>query len=86
MNRKEVVELMVLRLNRLRMNNGFFGATDGTVGNINVLQRDMNRALEALHASGDTAGLGQMAATLHVYGNLTDTEYEQIMETLDGEK
>jgi hypothetical protein len=83
---KEVAELLLSRMNRLQVNNGFFGASSGTIGSINILQKDMNRALELLQTSGDVSGLGQVALTLRTYGNLTDVEYEQIMEALDGEK
>jgi hypothetical protein len=86
MKPKEVAGLLLNRMNRLQVNNGFFGATDGTIGNINILQKGMNRALEMLQTSGDMSGLRQVASTLHAYGNLTDVEYEQIMEALDGEK
>lgn len=83
---KEVAEMLLRRMNRLQVNNGFFGASSGSIGSINILQKDMNQALELLHKSGDTSGLKQVASTLQTYGNLTDVEYEQIMEALDGEK
>ena len=84
---KEAAELLLSRINRVRnVNNAFFGATDGTIGNINLLQKGMNQALGDWREHKDTSGLQQITAQLHMYGNLTDQEYEQIMETLDGEK
>lgn len=86
MTQKQAIELLLRGVNRLRVNNGFFGASEGTIGNINVLQRELNVALKAWHSSGDTGGLKQMTASLHLQGNLTDIEFEQIMEAIDGEK
>jgi hypothetical protein len=83
---KEAIELLLTGVNRLQVNNGFFGASEGTIGNINVLQRELNAALKVWHQSGDTAELKQMAASLHLQGNLTDAEFKQIMEAIDGEK
>lgn len=80
---KQAIELLLTRMNRLSgMNNAFFGAMDGTVGNINVLQRDMNQAIGDWQTTGNTEGLQRMAATLYAQGKLTEAEHQQIMETL----
>jgi hypothetical protein len=86
MTQHGAVEELLRAMSVLPGNNGFFGATDGTIGSINVLQRDMNVALGNWQANGDVMELRQMAQLLQVYGKLTDTKYEQIMEALDGEK
>lgn len=86
MTQKEAVELLLRGVNRLRVNNGFFGASEGTIGNINVLQRELNMALATWHHSHDASGLRHLARSLHLQGNLTDTEFEQIMEALDADK
>ena len=84
MTQREAAELLLDRMNRMRnVNNAFFGATDGTIGNINVLQKDMNKALGEWHERRDISGLLQISDLLHIYGNLTDQEYEQIVEALE---
>lgn len=84
---REAIELLLNRINtRKQFVGGTFGAFDGSAGNMYLQQRDINAAIVLWSEHHDTSGLKQVAATLHVYGNLTDTEYEQIMETLDGEK
>jgi hypothetical protein len=82
----QVIQLLLNRLNTRGVAGGLtFSAFDGTTGNVNILQRDANEAIKAWHTDGDTSKLRQLAASLHAYGHLTDTEYEQIMEALDGE-
>ncbi len=87
MTTKEAIELLLDRMNtRKQFVGGTFGAFDGTAGNLVLQQKEANAAITLWHEKHDANGLKQFAATLQVYGNLTDTEYEQIMDTLDGEK
>ena len=83
----QTIELMLDRMNsRKQFVGGSFAGWGGTTGNIQMQQRDANHAVKLWQARHDISGLVQLAATLQAYGNLTDSEYEQIMETLDGEK
>jgi len=83
----EVIELLLNRMNTTGAGASLaFSAFGGTTGNINLLQREANDAIKLWYAKQDASGLHQLAATLQAYGNLTDIEYEQIMETIDGEK
>jgi len=87
MTRREAVELLLNRINtRKQFVGGTFGAFDGSAGNMYMQQRDLNAAIVLWREQHDVSGLKQCAASLQAYGNLTDTEYEQIMEALDGEK
>ena len=82
----QAVKLMLDRMGRSgSTTTAFFNATDGTIGDINIMQRDLNRAFEHWGETRDTTKLAELAATLQVLGRLTDTQYEQIMEALDGE-
>ena len=84
MNQKAVVELLLARMNSLRASGGTaFGALDGTPGSINILARDMNKALGAWHETGDTTGLLQMAGTLAAMGTLNEKEYDYVLQALD---
>lgn len=85
---KEAIELMLARMNtRQQFVGGTFGGwADGTTGNTLMQQRDANRAIMLWMDRRDVSGLVQLAANLHAYGNLTDGDYEQITEALDGEK
>ena len=86
MTKPEAIKLLLKHMNSNRtQGGGMFSVMGGTTGNINVLQKDINQALDTWGASGDTHGLLQMAATLQTMGNLPNAEYEQIMEALDGE-
>jgi hypothetical protein len=86
MNIRQAIELLLARLNNTYPEiTGFFGAAGGAVGSINILQRDANSALKQWRETGSTDGLRQLADTLHLTGRLTDTDYQQIMEVLDGE-
>lgn len=62
-----------------------FNQMRGVGGTVMVIQRDLNAAILAFQERHEVSGLVEIAATLHAYGNLTDTEYTQIMEALDGE-
>lgn len=85
MNMREATELLLLRINtRKQFVGGTFGAFEGTAGNMYMQQKDFNAAVTMWRQTGDTSRLKQLAASLQVYGNLTDAEYEQIMEALDG--
>ena len=78
----EAIRLLLHRMN----GSAWVGESAITTGGITgMLQRDINRAIETWHASGDMAGFRQVTATMHAYGKLTDTDYTQIMEVLDGE-
>jgi hypothetical protein len=86
-----ILQAIELLLNRMNTRQQFVGGTfagwgGGTTGNITMQQRDVNAAIAQWHEERNVSGLRQVASTLHAYGNLTDTEFEQIMETLDGEK
>jgi len=84
---KEAIELLLKRLNVGKQGmDTTFAAFGGTVGNIQILQRDTNTAIKLWQEKRDASGLNRTAATLYALGNLTDDEYEQIMEALDGEK
>lgn len=87
MNVKQVIELLLDRMNTRQQFVGgtFAGFGGGTTGSIAMQQRDVNAAITLWTEKHDASGLRQLAATLHAYGNLTDAEYEQIMEALDGE-
>ena len=87
MTTKEAIELMLNRMNtRKQFVGGTFGGwAAGTTGNIQMQQREANQAIVLWMEKHDPSGLTQLARNLHVYGNLTDAELEQIMETLDGE-
>lgn len=87
MNIKQAISLMLDRINnRKQFVAGTFGAFDGSAGNMYMQQRDINAAIMRWTDKHDTNGLREVAAALHMYGNLTDVEYEQIMEVIDGEK
>lgn len=84
MTKLQAIELLLARMNSLRPQGGvMFGAGDGSIGNINILARDMNAALHTWRKNGDTVGLQQMAGTLRVMGTLAELEYEQVLRTLD---
>ena len=83
----QVIKLLLDVINtRKQFVGGTFAAFGGTAGNMQMLQRDANAAITQWREAGDTTGLKQVTGTLQAYGNLTDTEYEQIMKALDGEK
>lgn len=87
MNVKQCIELLLNRMNtRNQFVGGTLGALGGTAGNMQMLQKDANVAIELWEEKHDVSGLQQLASTLQAYGSLTDSEYEQIMETLDGAK
>jgi hypothetical protein len=83
----EAIELLLNRMNtRKQFVGGTFGGfAEGTVGNLAMQQRDMNKAIELWQTKHDATSLVQMTNNLHAYGNLTDDEYQQIMDALDGE-
>jgi len=86
MNVPQAIKLLLDSINtRNQMAGGTFAAFGGSTGNIAMLQRDANAAITLWRDTHNTAGLRQLTATLQAYGNLTTTEYEQIMKTLDGE-
>ncbi len=88
MNIKDTIELLLNRMNTRQQFVGgtFAGLGGGTTGSIQMQQRDANAAIILWQQKHDRSGLIQLATTLHAYGNLTDIEYEQIMEALDGDK
>jgi len=87
MNVRGAIELLLDRMNtRNQFVGGTFAAFGGTAGNMQMLQKDANAAITLWREKRDTSGLKQLAATLHAYSSLTDVEYKQIMEALDGEK
>ncbi len=87
MNVPEIIELLLNRMNtRNQFVGGTFAAFGGTAGTMQMLQKDANAAIMLWREKHDTTGLRQLASTLHAYSSLTDPEYEQIMEALDGEK
>jgi hypothetical protein len=82
----EAIELLLARMNVPKhVANGGFVVLGGTVGNILMLQREMNTAIQLWHNERDVSGLRQIALTLHAYGCLTDNDLDQIMKTVDGE-
>lgn len=86
MNVPEAIELLLNRMNtRQQFVAGTFAALGGTSGSLQMQQRDANAAIMLWREKRDVSGLRQLTSTLHIYGNLTDIEFEQIMETLDGE-
>lgn len=86
MNVPQAIKLLLDRINTREQPVGgtFGGFSGGTMGNLPMLQRDLNAAISIWRETHDTAGLQQVTATLQAYGNLTDTEYQQIMKVLDG--
>jgi hypothetical protein len=86
MNIPEVIELLLDRMNtRNQFVGGTFAAFGGSAGNMQMLQKDANAAITLWREKHDVAGIRQLASTLHAYSSLNDADYEQIMETLDGE-
>jgi len=84
MNVAGAIRLLLDRMNtRKQFVGGTFGAFEGTTGNISVQQKDINAAIMRWQDTGDTIGLKEVTAMLHISGNLTDTEYEQIMAALE---
>jgi hypothetical protein len=84
MSVKEAIELLLNRMNtRKQFVGGVFGGFDGTTGNLVMQLRDANAAITLWQEKRDKSGLVQLAATLQMYGNLTDAEYEQVTQTLD---
>jgi len=87
MNVPQAIELLLNRMNtRQQFVGGAFAALGATTGSLQMQQRDVNAAISQWREAHDMSGLRQVTSMLHVYGNLTDAEFEQIMETLDGEK
>jgi hypothetical protein len=83
MNVKQCIELLLNRMNtRNQFVGGTFAALGGTAGNMQMLQKDANAAIGLWQEKHDATGLKQLAATLQAYGNLTDEEYQQVMEAL----
>lgn len=81
-----VIELLLSRMNtRGQFVGGAFAAFGGTAGNMQMFQRDAVKAINVWHGSQDTSGLVQLASTMQAYGNLTDAEYAQIIQVLDGD-
>ncbi|HSX06155.1 MAG TPA: hypothetical protein VLG92_00355 [Candidatus Saccharimonadia bacterium] len=86
MDASSVIALLMDCINtRKQLAGGTFAALGGTAGNVPMLQRDANAAITLWHDKHNVSGLRQLATTLHMYGIVTDSEYDQIMETLDGE-
>lgn len=87
MDRRAVVEklLRAHQSGQWNMSSAFGGAM-GINGAPQPLATDMNQAIEAWLHKGDSTGMQQVARTLHMTSSLTDTEYEQIMEAIGGEK
>ena len=84
MSMQAAIKLLLDRINtRKQFVAGTFGAFEGSAGNMYMQQKDFNAAVLKWRHTGDTSGLKQLTAMLQIYGNLTDTEYEQIMKTLD---
>lgn len=87
MNIQQAIELLLDKMNtRNQFVGGGFAAFGGSAGNMQMLQRDANAAITLWRERRDPGGLQQLASTLHAYGSLTDTEYEQTMDTLDTHK
>jgi hypothetical protein len=70
---------------RGQMVGGTFAALGGTAGSMQMLQKDANAAIMSWNSDHDVSGLRSLTATLHAYGNLTDDEYAQIIQVLDGD-
>jgi hypothetical protein len=82
-NIEAAIKLLLDRINtRKQFVAGTFGAFEGTAGNLYMQQRDFNAALTKWRESRDISGLIQVTASMHAYGNLNDTEFEQLMSTL----
>jgi hypothetical protein len=86
MDIRTTIELLLGRMNtRGQMVGGTFAALGGTAGSMQMLQKDANAAITLWNNSHDMSGLRSLTATLHAYGNLTDGEYAQIIQVLDGD-
>jgi len=84
---KQAIELLLERMNtRKQFAAGGFGVFEGTAGMLALQQRDANAAITLWQEERDASGLKQLAATLHAYGNLTNAEFEEIMDALNGAK
>jgi hypothetical protein len=85
----DIPQIIVLLLDRMNTRGQFVGGTfaafGGTAGSMEILQRDANAAITLWRSSQDVSGLRSLTSTLHAYSNLTDADYTQIMEVLDGE-
>ena len=80
------IELLLDRMNtRSQLVGGTFAALGGTAGSMQMLQKDANAAITLWNDSHDVSGLRSLTATLHAYSNLTDDEYSQIIQVLDGD-
>ena len=87
MDVKQAIELLLERMNtRKQFAAGGFGVFEGTAGMLALQQRDANAAITLWQEERDASGLKQLAATLHAYGNLTNAEFEEIMDALNGAK
>ena len=81
---KQAIEFLLDRLStRGQSLESAFGAFGGTIGNVEIVQRDTNAAIELWQQKHDASGLKRVAATLRALGNLTDAEYERVMQALD---
>ena len=86
MNVPEAIELLLDRMNtRNQFVGGTFAAFGGSAGNMQMLQKDANAAITLWREKHDATGIRQLAATLHAYSSLSDAEYDQVIETIDGE-
>ena len=87
MTTKEAIELLLHRLNRGKQGmDTSFAAFGGTTGNLQILQKDTNAAIQLWQQKRDASGLRRAAATLYTLGNLTEAEYEEIMATLENDR
>lgn len=87
MDKRTVVEklLRAQRNGQWNMSSAFGGAM-GVNSGPQVSQVDMNKAIEAWLHGGDDSGIREVAGAMRLTGVLADTEYEQIMNVIDGEK
>ncbi len=86
MDIRTTIELLLGKMNtRGQMVGGTFAALGGTAGSMQMLQKDANAAITLWDSDHDASGLRSLTSTLHAYGNLTDDEYTQIIQVLDGD-
>ncbi len=87
MNKQTVIKRLLDAASAKKWNMGSaFGGAAPTAGSINVLPGDMNKAIADWLERGDSRGVQKVTDTLHIVGGLNDSDYEQIMKAIDGEK
>jgi len=83
MEKRSVIDFLLIRLQRWHQVGTV--ASEGTAGRAQIMQRDLNVAIEAWLRDDDAELMRKAVATMYTFGDLTETEYQQIMKEIDGE-